>query len=128
MFQLKTKEISGLSLFDHQVDFRQQEIAVKYHKLNDKLEIEVLGRHQEYFLAPDVVTRIQHNIMQEIGALSNKKRLTQRKFDSLRYANYHSCYINEPNHIERLQSILALVKSLEAVKKIEDNDTTKNNL
>ena len=64
--------------------------------------------------------------MREIGAFGNNKRLAQRKLGALGYVKSHICFINDPACIKRLQSRLDLVKSLEAAKKIEDDEAAKN--
>ena len=56
----------------------------------------------------------------------NTDRLAQRKLDAMGYMKSHICFINEPSRMDRLRSNLALAKSLDAVKKIEDEETTKN--
>ena len=128
MLQLKPEHLSGVALFEHQFAFCKGEIAARDHKLSDHLNVEVQCRHQEDLRAPDVASRIQHNIMQEIGAFGNNKRLAQRKLNALGYAKPHICFINNPSWIERLRSRLDLEKFLDAAKKIKDDKAVKNKL
>ena len=66
--------------------------------------------------------------MREVGASGNTERLAQRKLDldALDYVKSHSCFINDPKRMDRLRSKLTLAKSLEAVKRIEDEDAATN--
>ena len=83
------------------------------------MDIEVLGRHQEDLLAPNVASRIKHRIMREIFDFGNNERLDQRKLDDLGYVKCHSCFINDTAWIKRLRSGISLSKSLDETKKIE---------
>ena len=128
MLQCNPYHLIGLALFEHQVAYRHHtfNIDIEDHKISFYLDIEVQGKHQEDIMAHDLVKRIQHNIMWEIGALGSTERLTQRKLDGLGYVKSHCCFINDPIRIERLQSKIALVKLLEAAKNVEDKEATNN--
>ena len=106
MLQLNPNHFSGVALFELKVAFRQLAIAAKDQKLSDHLDIEVQFRNQEDLLAPDVASRIQHNIMWYNSPFGNNKRLALIKINALGYVKSHICYINDPAWIERLQSRL----------------------
>ena len=64
------QNLSGISLFEHQVAFRQRAIAASDHKVSSYLNVEVVDKHQQALISPDAAKIIQHNIMQEVGASS----------------------------------------------------------
>ena len=66
--------------------------------------------------------------MREIGAFGKNERLAHSKLDALGYVKSHICFINDPDRIKHLRSVLALAKSLEAVNNIEDDEAAKNKL
>jgi hypothetical protein len=118
--------LSGLVLFEHQVAFRQCAISSKDHKISNHMDVEVRGKHQNDVLSPSLVKTIQQNIMREIGASVITERLAKRKLDALGYIKSHSCFINDPERMERICSKLLLTKSLEHVKAIEDEEAVHN--
>ena len=120
------QDLSGISLFEHQVAFRQRVIAASDHKVCSYLNVEVGDKHQQALISRDAAMIIQHNIMREVGASGNTERLAQRKLDALSSVKSHSCCINDPKRMDRLRSKLTLAKSLEAVKRIEDEDAATN--
>ena len=71
MLQLNPKHLSCVALFEHHVAFCPKSIEAKDHKLSDNLDIKFRVRHQEDLRASDVASRIQNNIMQDIGAFGN---------------------------------------------------------
>ena len=125
-FKLNPGGMSGLELFEHQVAFRQRTFGDEDQKISAHLDVSPRNKHQRDMMTSDFARKVQHNIMKEIGASGGTERLAQRKIDALGYIKSHSCFINDPQRMEKLKSKLELARSLERVKAIEDEEAVVN--
>lgn len=68
---------------------------------------------------------IQWDILWKFGSLGKKICLAQQKLDALGYIKAHACFINDMKCLEWLWFRLQLVKSIEVIKEIEEEEQAR---
>ncbi len=115
MMQHNPDGLTGIGLFEHQVRFQQRAYSKKEdkHKISDHLANSPHTSHQRWLMSLDYHLDIQGELMADSGkARFSLQKAAQARLDNLELAKNHSCFINNPKCMERLEHRLELQCSM----------------
>jgi len=76
--------------------------------------------HQLDFNRIDYHYVLEADIMQDVGNGVNLKQAAQARLDNLGQIKSHSCFVNDPKRLKRIQDRMQLAKSMGQVKVVQD--------
>jgi hypothetical protein len=106
MMQCNPDGLTGVELFEHQVRFQQRAFSKKegQHKISDYLAISPQTSHQRSRMSSDYHLKIQGELMADSGKAGfSLQKAAQVRLDNLGLVKNHSCFINNPKRMERLE-------------------------
>jgi hypothetical protein len=105
MMQRNPGGLTGIELFAHQVRFWQRAFSKKKgeHNISDYLAVSPQTSHQRSLMSLDYNLKIQGELMADSSKAGfSLWKAAQVRLDNLGLVKNHSCFINNPKHMERL--------------------------
>ena len=103
-----------MDLFDHQVAFRCRKYAKNpaEHKISDVLMCSPRNKHQRMLMEVDYASKVEVDVMNDVHVGHSKKKAASVRLDNLGQIKSHSCFVNNPERMERLKTKLGLMRSI----------------
>ena len=114
--------MKGETLLNHMVGIRQQSYHVKQkeHKVSNAVHIRSpTKKHQKDFMHMDYQQVLEGNIMKDVGDGVKLKQAARARIENLGRVKSHSCFVNDPEHLNNTNQRTRLALSVGMVDEIQ---------